>query len=113
MMPIPTIVGWKNVSIYSNNNLYSFTLLLMIDDRINWLRAKARYDRWKEELQIVENEMKWTLLWFSYHERNWEKRSEDAGTKGLEGHRCYAEKQAIVWRMIRNHFEKDWEKVGK
>ena len=81
-----------------------------IDDRINWLRAKARYDRWKEELQIVENEMKWTISWIGYHEKQWKKRLKEVDKKDLAGHRCYAEKQMSVWRMVKKHFQEDWLK---
>ncbi|KAG6326274.1 hypothetical protein ID866_12815, partial [Astraeus odoratus] len=34
--------------------------------RITWLKAKARRDRWKEELLLVRYEMLWTTLWFEY-----------------------------------------------
>ncbi|KAI6010227.1 hypothetical protein EDC04DRAFT_2522884, partial [Pisolithus marmoratus] len=32
--------------------------------RINWLKARARRDRWKEEVSLVRHEMLWTGLWF-------------------------------------------------
>ncbi|KAG2130738.1 hypothetical protein DEU56DRAFT_757809 [Suillus clintonianus] len=32
--------------------------------RVNWLKAKARWQRWEEELRLVQHEMGWTvLLW--------------------------------------------------
>ncbi|KAG6326940.1 hypothetical protein ID866_12149 [Astraeus odoratus] len=34
--------------------------------QINWLKAKVRQDRWKEELSLVRHEMLWTTLWFEY-----------------------------------------------
>jgi hypothetical protein len=52
--------------------------------------------------------MKWTVSWFLYQEKRWEERSEDADSRGLEGHKCYAEKQILAWRMIKDHFENDW-----
>jgi hypothetical protein len=67
---------------------------------VNWLRAKARYDRWKEELVVVKNEMTWTLLWFERQEREWERRAFWAETHSMQGHRCYAEKQVIMWRKM-------------
>ena len=40
----------------------------MVDSvyRVNWLRAKAHYDRWEEELTMVVHEMEWTTLWFKH-----------------------------------------------
>ncbi|KDQ60200.1 hypothetical protein JAAARDRAFT_126089, partial [Jaapia argillacea MUCL 33604] len=34
--------------------------------RVNWIRAKAQYTRWKEELALVEMEMKWVISWFGF-----------------------------------------------
>jgi hypothetical protein len=59
----------------------------------------------------VENEMKWTLAWISYQEKNWENRSKDANDKKLDGHRCYAEKQLIVWRTMKKQFYDDWSNI--
>ncbi|KAG1797545.1 uncharacterized protein BJ212DRAFT_1289685 [Suillus subaureus] len=28
---------------------------------VNWLKAKAQYDRWSEELKLVQHEMYWTV----------------------------------------------------
>ena len=41
-------------------------------DRVHWLRMKARYDRWNEEVTILKNEMKWIVLWFGTQRRTWE-----------------------------------------
>ncbi|KAI6102590.1 hypothetical protein EDD16DRAFT_1494750, partial [Pisolithus croceorrhizus] len=41
--------------------------------RINWLKARARRDRWKEEVSLVMHEMLWTRLWFEYHKNMWSK----------------------------------------
>ena len=59
--------------------------------RVNWLKAKAHYDRWKEELEIVKHKMKWTILWFEHQLKVW----MDRLNKSMEdkpGHIAYAEK---------------------
>jgi hypothetical protein len=76
---------------------------------VNWLRAKARYQRWEEELEIVENEMKWTMSWFSYQENRWRERAEWAEDEKLEGHRCYAEKQIYIWKKMTEKCLDAWE----
>ncbi|KAI6097069.1 hypothetical protein F5141DRAFT_1011533, partial [Pisolithus sp. B1] len=35
---------------------------LMEECKINWLKARARRDRWKEEVSLVRHEMLWTCL---------------------------------------------------
>jgi hypothetical protein len=71
--------------------------------RVNWLRAKARYTRWEEEHNLVRNEMQWTIKYFQHRERQWEQRrsaiANDAS--GAAGLRCYAAKQAGLWRRFK------------
>lgn len=67
--------------------------------RVNWLRAKARYDRWNEELELVPNEMKWTVGTFSYQEQRWKRRAESCqNNHTIGGTYGYALKQADMWR---------------
>ncbi|KAI6099659.1 hypothetical protein F5141DRAFT_1205122 [Pisolithus sp. B1] len=62
--------------------------------RINWLKARARRDRWKEEVSLVRHEMLWTCLWFEYHKDMWEKRALQSTEPGKE---AYAKKQMGLW----------------
>jgi len=62
--------------------------------RVNWLRAKARKERWEEEMELVVGEMSWTVNCFKHHERAWKQRGEEG--KGL-GETAYAWKQKSMW----------------
>jgi hypothetical protein len=57
--------------------------------RVNWLRAKARYDWWSEEHILIPNEMNWTRLFSST------KQMSGPGLRNLvpdkPGHVCFAE----------------------
>lgn len=68
--------------------------------RVNWLRAKARQDRWSEELQIVRHEMKWTILWFQHQIKEWKDRLKRSVQENEKGHIAYAEKQVAMWKMF-------------
>jgi hypothetical protein len=68
--------------------------------RVNWLRAKARHQRWKEEIQILQNEMTWTQLWFQNQMVVWEERKQVATASLSDGHRVYAAKQVWVWKSF-------------
>lgn len=69
-------------------------------ERVNWLRAKARYQRWDEEVQLVKSEMIWTLHWFGCQKTQWEERAGRAMMAQSLGHQCYAEKQVALWRKF-------------
>lgn len=64
--------------------------------RVNWLRAKSRRDRWREEKILLRSEMGWTKTYFKHHEFAWLDRSRST-TVGAE---CYALKQAYNWRRL-------------
>jgi hypothetical protein len=63
--------------------------------RVNFLRAKARYDRWEEESKVVQHEMRWCVLYFEHQMQIWGERAQ-AATR--EGPRAYAHKQVAMWR---------------
>ncbi|KAG2035372.1 hypothetical protein BDR03DRAFT_868129 [Suillus americanus] len=62
--------------------------------RVNWLKAKARWQRWEEELRLVQHEMGWTVSWFKYRMEEWDQRYRQA-TK--PGHQAYAHRQVLLW----------------
>jgi hypothetical protein len=64
--------------------------------RVNWLRAKARHQRWDEEITLIKNEMIWTILWFRNQVKNWKERSSASRWKS-QGHQVYAAKQVWMW----------------
>ena len=72
--------------------------------RISWLRAKARYTRWKEEHLLVRHEMRWTVSWFEYHRNMWQRRYEEIDDEvSADGLQCYALKQAHLWENLKHH----------
>ena len=67
---------------------------------MNWLRAKARYDRWDEDLVTIRHEMGWTVRYFRHQSGKWEKRGMASSEVGKEGHAAYAKKQAGMWSQF-------------
>ncbi|KAI6024926.1 hypothetical protein BKA83DRAFT_4124738 [Pisolithus microcarpus] len=67
--------------------------------RINWLKARARRDRWKEEVSLVRHEMLWMGLRFEYHKNMWEQRALQSTEPGKE---AYARKQMVLWSDFAN-----------
>ena len=69
--------------------------------QVSWLRAKARYQRWAEEIHLVKLEMQWTINWFRHQERCWEERSECLlDEEREEGLQSYCHKQMALWRAL-------------
>jgi len=70
----------------------------MLDLRVEWLRCRARASRWKEEIQILEEEMhcaiqfcEWKALWWGERRHN---RPNLQLTHLVEGVSAYAAEQA-------------------
>jgi hypothetical protein len=74
-----------------------------------WLRAKARHERWKEEVMIVENEMTWIKLWFEHQIQVWEDRKKRSTSSG---HRVFAAKQVGMWRTFLSDACESFTKAG-
>ena len=68
--------------------------------RVNWLRARGRYHRWREEFNITSHEMEWVTRFFMHQIKKWTMWKEVAVTGGKNGHVCYAEAQIDIWRRL-------------
>jgi len=68
--------------------------------RVNWLRAKARVDRWLEEEILVKHEMEWTVIWFKNQAELWGERSRRTDCDLPTGHKSYAAKQQKLWNAF-------------
>jgi hypothetical protein len=79
--------------------LFSLTYFNLVY-RVNWLKAKARVDRWQEEQILVKHEMDWTIRWFQYQANLWKKRSEMEDRMLPKGHEAYAIKQQKLWDVF-------------
>jgi hypothetical protein len=64
--------------------------------RVHWLRSRARFHRWQEELRLTTNEMEWTTRFFLAKSQEWMRY-----TAGLSaGHIAYAERQGAMWKEM-------------
>ena len=74
--------------------------LIYLVYRVNWLRAKARVDRWEEERTLVKHEMHWTTIWFQNQANLWGERSKREDLTLPLGHKSYAIKQEKLWNTF-------------
>ncbi|KAG1841465.1 hypothetical protein C8R48DRAFT_751179 [Suillus tomentosus] len=85
----------------------------MTECKVHWLRTKSLRDRWAEELLLVEHEMRWTIDFFIFKSRAWLARAEaDAGNRDQDGHKCYAVRQAQVYRALADAADTSFSKVN-
>ncbi|KAK7442944.1 hypothetical protein VKT23_015888 [Stygiomarasmius scandens] len=78
--------------------------------RIEWCKTYARVKRWREEILIVQEEMRRCLTTLEWQVRWWENRAQIDTFEGerLEGASAYAYQQAAVCRQIANRFVTIW-----
>ena len=60
------------------------------------MRAKARFDRWDEEMKFVRHEMTWCVLYFRKQKEIWMRWTNLGG----DGHQAYIYKQAAIWERF-------------
>lgn len=66
---------------------------------MNWIRARSRRDRWREEVSITSHEMLWIVLWFQTRADHWIKRAQNIELS--TGLLPYAHRQAAMWERLK------------
>ncbi|KAG1901586.1 uncharacterized protein F5891DRAFT_950384, partial [Suillus fuscotomentosus] len=66
----------------------------------HWLRAKALWDRWREEMLLVTLEMDWTCKFFLWKTTIWGEHMQESLEKRLPGHGCYAGRQSHMYSLL-------------
>ena len=80
-------------------SLYSISKCHLVH-RVHWLRARARFHRWREEFNITSHEMEWVTRFFMHQMKKWTTWRDWAVTGGKIGHVCYAEAQIDIWKRL-------------
>ncbi|KAF8871631.1 hypothetical protein BD779DRAFT_1453711, partial [Infundibulicybe gibba] len=89
--------------------------------RIEWCKSKARADRWREEVELLQEEMRRVRAFFEHRAHTWEMRLDYVKRGGplglfsdpatLEGRMAYAQRQAAQFRAMRSHCDKLWTSI--
>ncbi|KAN0124687.1 hypothetical protein V8E53_002258 [Lactarius tabidus] len=69
-------------------------------DRVHWLRAKAQFERWKEEQDSIHNEAVWVPAYFHAKAELWSEWRNCAVRDELPGHAAYASLHAHAWEEL-------------
>ena len=81
--------------------------------RVEWVRLKARADRWSEEEELLQEEMRCVLRYFEWKARWWREQMLRVPSEApalTDGLRAYAEKQASLFNSLAVRFAARWAK---
>lgn len=93
----------------------------LVVKRVHWLRARAQYLRWKEELTLLTYEMTWVVQFFQHMRGTWSRHYSRVlsfpragtgehvpGTEALwkSGAAGYAQRQIRTWSDFAAHAER-------
>ncbi|KAK7020162.1 hypothetical protein VNI00_017840 [Paramarasmius palmivorus] len=81
--------------------------------RTEWCKSRARARRAKEEVLLVNEEMRRTLEYLDWRAREWEACADvemGRGSAEVEGSRAFALAQAKLQRALKGAFEMEWKK---
>ncbi|KIJ60685.1 hypothetical protein HYDPIDRAFT_98379, partial [Hydnomerulius pinastri MD-312] len=70
--------------------------------RVQWLRAKASRDQFREEVELVQSEMGWTRNDFARRAGIWDAHHHAAEQSDDQGRACYAAKEAALWHELKD-----------
>ncbi|KAJ7049316.1 hypothetical protein C8F01DRAFT_1002463 [Mycena amicta] len=79
--------------------------------RVQWSKAKARRDRWVEEVEIIREEMRRTLRSLETVQKEWLERAggrAGADAELVAGARAYAMRQHSIYEGIARSFKAQW-----
>ncbi|KAJ6558713.1 hypothetical protein B0H10DRAFT_2120544 [Mycena sp. CBHHK59/15] len=84
--------------------------------RVEWAKTRARAMRWREEVDLLEEEMRRVLQFFRWRSRWWltqEGRRDEIENNTImrEGHAAYAHRQADQQEALCQRFRDMWEHV--
>ncbi|KAF6741487.1 hypothetical protein DFP72DRAFT_830693, partial [Ephemerocybe angulata] len=85
--------------------------------KIEWAKSRARAARYHEEVNIVREEMRRTIRFFTWKEKDWYQSATAKQTLGgieedyNEGLQAYAKRQGAICLGLRRKFEHMWSGV--
>ena len=78
--------------------------------RVEWSKSQARKMRWEEEVQIIQEEMRRTIVYYEWKEQWWLKQNGRQASDGSIQHgiTAYSQKQAYYCKCLAESFAMAW-----
>ncbi|KAJ6505093.1 hypothetical protein C8R45DRAFT_817502 [Mycena sanguinolenta] len=84
--------------------------------RVEWAKTRARANRWTEEVDLLEEEMRRILVFLQW-KADWWREQKNCRTvdevETMAGFTAYAERQAAIQETMKARFTHDWRDVGR
>jgi len=93
------MTGCQNVSLSMHHHI-SFRIMIGPVYRVHWLRAKAKQDRWSEEMELITAEQGWTHTFFRNRADCWEEKTSEASLASDGSLACYAARQYDMYNKL-------------
>lgn len=82
--------------------------------RVEWIKSRARLERWKEELNLVQEEMRRSVVYLQWEAAWWTGHAQHPPFKSASvshGIRAYAAKQSSLSLALANRFSSAWSPI--
>ena len=82
--------------------------------RVEWAKARARADRWREEEELIQEEMRRVLQYLTWEAAWWRaqgSRRQAITVELSQGLQAYSEKQACLREALAQKFARQWAAV--
>jgi hypothetical protein len=78
--------------------------------RIEWAKTRARCHRWREEVDLLEEEMARVSRYCAWRSRWWTERQghREGDEAQLEAEAAYALRQVVIQTQLARSFEREW-----
>jgi hypothetical protein len=78
--------------------------------RVEWSKSQARKMRWEEEVEIIQEEMRRTIVYYEWKEQWWLKQNARQASDGSIQHgiTAYSQKQAYYCKCLADGFAMAW-----
>lgn len=84
--------------------------------RVEWAKARARAERWTEEVQLVHEEMRRTIAYCRWQSQWWAERAverQDLPSELQEGVAAYAWEHADLEERFARDLERRWDVIRR
>ncbi|KAG1897935.1 uncharacterized protein F5891DRAFT_1129642 [Suillus fuscotomentosus] len=82
---------------------------------VEWCKARARHNRWSEEIQLLLEEMQCVLRFLDWRAEQWDSQASRSSVEqpkeDAEGFVAYARRQAHIHRRLAAVFKESWRKI--
>jgi hypothetical protein len=94
--------------------IHSSQFCIFLALRVEWAKAKARADRWEEEVVLLDEEMQWVLAFCEWKNAWWKEQVTQrpaVSPEVDEGLSAYAQEQAAMETALNVSFTRKWSAV--